>query len=195
MTRTLIAAALVAASSLALAQQPAAPTAAAAPVSAAKKELVARVIKLQQPGIDAVAIQLVQNPARQMMQAAGNALQQRVAPERRQALAADIQADLRKYAEDVTPMARERAARLAPTVLGPILEEKFSEDELKQLIAIIDSPINRKYQSLGGDMMKSLTEKLVAELQPSIEPKLKALQQTIGGRLNPAAGASAPAPK
>jgi len=60
-------------------------------------------------------------------------------------------------------------------------------DELKQLITIIESPINRKYQALGGEMQKALAEKLVAELRPSIEPKLRALQQTVAGRLAPAA--------
>jgi hypothetical protein len=108
--------------------------------SAAKKDLVAKVMKLQQPGIDNVARQLVEQPAAQMMQQAGLALQQRVAADRRQAVAADIQADVRKYAEEVGPVAREKANKLAPAVLGPILEEKFTEDELKQLIAIIESP-------------------------------------------------------
>jgi hypothetical protein len=115
------------------------------------------------------------------------ALQQRVAADRRQAVAADIQADVRKYAEEVGPVAREKANKLAPAVLGPILEEKFTEDELKQLITIIESPINRKYQALGVEMQKALAEKLVAEMRPVMEPKLRNLQQVVGGRLAPAA--------
>jgi hypothetical protein len=158
--------------------------------SAAKKDLVAKVMKLQQPGIDNVARQLVEQPAAQMMQQAGLALQQRVAADRRQAVAADIQADVRKYAEEVGPVAREKANKLAPAVLGPILEEKFTEDELKQLIAIIESPINRKYQALGAEMQKALAEKLVAEMRPVMEPKLRNLQQVVGGRLAPASPAA-----
>lgn len=158
--------------------------------SPAKKELVGKVLKLQQPGIDNVARQLVEQPAGQMMQQAGLALQQRVAADRRQAVAADIQADLRKYAEEVGPVARDKAGKLAPTVLGPILEEKFTEDELKQLIAIIESPVNRKYQALGVEMQKALSEKLVAEMRPMMETKLRGLQQSIAGRLAPAAPAA-----
>jgi hypothetical protein len=159
------------------------------PSSPAKKELAAKIVKLQQPGIDNLARQLVEQPAMQMMQQAGIALQQRVAADRRQAVAADIQADARKYAEEMGPIARDKATKMAPGILQPILEEKFSEDELKQLIAIIESPVNRKYQALGGEMQKALAEKLVAELKPTIEPKLKALNQTIAGRLQPAASA------
>lgn len=164
---------------------------ASAPSSAAKKELVAKVLQLQQPGVNNVARQLVTQPAAQMMQQAGIALQQRVAADRREAVARDIQADMRKYAEEMGPVAQEKANKLAPGVLGPILEEKFSEDELRQLIAIIESPVNRKYQALGPEMQKTLADKLVAEMRPAMEPKLRALQKTVAGRLAPAASGAA----
>lgn len=163
-------------------------------VSPAKKELAATIVKLQQPGIDNLARQLVEQPAMQMMQQAGVALQQRVAADRRQAVAADIQADARKYAEELGPIARDKATKLAPGILQPMLEEKFTEDELKQLIAIIESPVNRKYQALGAEMQRALGQKLVEDMKPIIEPKLKALNQTIAGRLQPAAAGSTPTP-
>ena len=162
--------------------------------SAAKKELAAKIVKLQQPGIDNLAKQLVEQPAMQMLQQAGIAIQQRVAADRRQAVAADIQADARKYAEEMGPIARDKATKLAPGILQPILEEKFTEDELKQLIAIIESPVNRKYQALGPEMQRALGQKLVEDMKPAIEPKLRALNQSIGARLQPAAGAGASAP-
>lgn len=162
--------------------------------SAAKKELAARIVKLQQPGIDNLAKQLVEQPAMQVLQQAGIALQQRVAADRRQAVAADIQADARKYAEELGPIARDKATKLAPGILQPILEEKFTEDELKQLITIIESPVNRKFQALGPEMQRALGQKLVEELKPTIDPKLRALTQSIGARLQPAAGGAASAP-
>ena len=185
MIRFALAAGLMATSLLAHAQS------APSPSSPAKKELVAKIIKLQQPGIDSVARQVVEVPAMQMLQQAGAALQQRVSADRRQAVAADIQADARKYVEEMGTVSRDRVNRIAPGIITPFLEERFTEDELKQLVAIIESPVNRKYQAMGAEMQKALTEKLVAELRPTIEPKLKALNQTIAGRLAPAAsGAS-----
>lgn len=163
------------------------------PASAAKKELAARIVKLQQPGIDMVARQLVEQPALQILQQANTVMQQRVAPDRRQAVAADIQADARKYAEDLAPLVREKATKLAPGVIQPMLEEKFSEDELKQLIAIIESPVNRKYQAMGPELQRALGQKLVEEMKPALEPRLKALAQSVQGRLQPPAAASAPA--
>jgi hypothetical protein len=192
MKRITLAAGLLAAAFAAHAQAPAPASPSAA--SPAKKELAAKIVKLQQPGIDNLARQLVEQPAMQMLQQAGVALQQRVAADRRQAVAADIQADARKYAEEVGPIARDKATKLAPAIIQPMLEEKFTEDELKQLIAIIESPVNRKYQALGGDMQRALGQKLVEEMKPVIEPKLKALNQAIAGRLQPAAPGTASSP-
>ena len=161
----------------------------------AKKELVAKVLQLQQSGIETVARGLVERPALMLMQGASNVMQTRIPPDKREAIAKDIQADVKKYGDEVLPLIRDRAIKLAPTTIGPLLEERFTEDELKQLIAIIESPVNRKYQQMGGEFQTVLTEKLVAETKASIEPKIKALDQTIVGRLGlpPPASAADPA--
>ena len=132
-----------------------------AQTSAAKKELVAKVLKLQQPGIEAMARGMAEQPAMQMMQKAGAALQ-RLPAERRDAVARDIEADMRKYAEETVPLVRERAVKLAPSTIGPLLEERFTEEELKQVIAILESPVNRKFQGMAPDMQRAIGEKLIA---------------------------------
>jgi hypothetical protein len=172
-----------------------------APASPAKKELVQKVLKLQQAGVESVATQLAEAPAMQLMQQAGAALQ-RLPADKREAVARDIQADVRKYADDTVPALRERAVKLAPSVLGPMLEERFNEDELKQLVAWMENPLSRKYAAMGGEMQRALAEKLAADARPSVEPKLQALQASMAKRLGitqpgaPASGpASAPAKK
>ncbi len=181
------------------AQAQTATPAAAAPAAsngAAKKELVARVLKLQQPGVEAMARQLAEQPAVQLMQQASQALQ-RVPTERREALARDIEADLRQYVEDATPLVRDNAVRLAPLTIGPLLEERFTEDELRQVIALLESPVNRKFQQLGPEMQKALGEKLIAETRGDIEGKVRALDQSVAKRLGaviPPAAANGKAP-
>jgi len=155
-----------------------------------KKALVAKVLQLQQPGIENAARLVAEQPALMLLQQAGLVLQ-RVPAERREAAAREIQAEARKYADEAVPLLRQTAVKVAPTTIGPILEEKFTVDELRQLIGILESPVNRKFQQLGGDMQRALNEKLVAETRASIEPKLAALQQAVGERLKAAA---APAP-
>jgi hypothetical protein len=160
--------------------------------SAAKKELVARVLKLQQPAIEQAAQTLAERPAAQMMQQASQVMQSKVAADKRDAVAKEIDSDLKKYLDEAVPLVRERAVKIAPSTIGALLEEKFSEDELKQLIGIIESPVNRKFMQMGGEMQKALLDKLIAETESTIAPKVKALEQAVGKRLGlPAAPAPA----
>jgi len=170
--------------------QTAAPTAATSP---AKKELIARLLKLQQPGIEAMARNLAEQPAAQLLNQAGLAMQARVAPEKREAMAKEISADVKKYADEAVPLVRDRAVQLAPSTVGKLLEERLTEDELKQIVTMLESPVYAKYMQLSGDMQKALLEKLVAQTRPTIEPKLKALEASLGKRLGLTPGETKPA--
>lgn len=161
-----------------------------------KKDYVTRILKAQQPGIEQMARGLVQEPLAPLIDAAGAALQQRVPADKRDAVAKQIQADTRKFADETIALVRERALKLAPTTIGPILEEKFSEDELKQVAAMLESPVLQKFQSLGGEIQRTLIAKVVAETRGDVEPRLKALEESISKRLAAAGGApAAPAGK
>ena len=161
--------------------------------SPAKKELVAKILQLQQASIEGVARAIAEQPAAMVMQRANAVLQARIPPDKREAIAKDVQGDLKKYVDEAVPVVRERAVKLAPSTIGAVLEEKFSEEELKQLLAIIESPVNRKYLQLGGEMQKALTDKLVAETRPVIDPKIKAMELAVSAHLGiPATAPPAP---
>jgi uncharacterized protein len=170
-----------------------------AQTSPAKKELVAKVLLLQQPAIEGVARALAEQPAALLMQSAGTVMQTRTPPDKREAIAREIQADVKKYVDEAVPLVRDRAVKLAPVAIGTMLDERFTEEELVQLIAIIESPVNRKFQQMGGEMQKNLQDRLVAETKGLMEPKIKALQLAVAGRLGipvsaPAASSAARAP-
>jgi hypothetical protein len=151
----------------------------AAPASPAKKELVAKVIKLQHGSIENLARGIVERPAMQLMQAAGRALQTQVAPDKREAVAKSIEADIRKFVDESTPVLRERALKVAPATLGPILEEKLSEDDLKQVVAWLESPAAKHFQQVAGELQQALAQKVAGEAGSLLEPKLQTLQQKI----------------
>ena len=170
-------------------------TAQAQPTAAtpAKKELVARILKIQQPAIDTMARGLVQEPLAPLMENAEAALQ-RVPADKREAVAKGIQADAKKYMDETVPIVRERATKLAPTTIGPILEEKFTEDELKQVVALLESPVLAKFQAAGVDIQRALIEKVVGETRGQVEGKFRALEDTVARRLGvPTGAAGAPA--
>lgn len=186
---------LIGAGALAQAPAPAA--------SPAKKELVAKLLQLQQQDLEVVARGIVQQPAMQMMQQAAPVLQNQVPADKREAAAKSIETDVRRYVDETFPLVRERAIKLAPSTVGAVLEDKFSEDELKQLVAWLESPVNRKFQQASGEMRNAFLQKLVPEARPLMEPKVKALEQSIRSTLGmpataagdgPATGGSGPAP-
>jgi hypothetical protein len=83
--------------------------------------------------------------------------------------------------------------------LRPGLNAKAAEDELRQLVAIIENPVNRKFGQMAGEMQISLQRGLAAEIQGTLDPKIKSLELTVAGRLGipvtaPAAASSARQP-
>jgi hypothetical protein len=171
-------------------------TAPAAPSSPAKKELVARILKAQQSAIEAMARGLVERPALEIMGSAMQAIPSRIAKDKQESVARDIQSDAQKYVDEVAPIVQRRAVAIAPSSIGAVLEEKFSEDELKQIASMLENPALVKYQSSVPAMQQALGEKLVADTRPQVEPKVRALEEQVGKRLGLSAqsgGAPAPA--
>ena len=161
----------------------------------AKLELINKVLQLQQPMVDATVRQLAQQPVLQLMQPVGSAIQFRVPAEKREALAKDIQVDLKKYMDEITPLLSDRTKKLAQVEVGGLLDSRFTEDELRQLIAALESPLIRKFSQLVPEMQKALVEKVVADTKSQVEPKLKALSQAIEKRVNAVASQPAPGTK
>ncbi len=148
-------------------------------VAQTKKELVQKILQIQQTEIEGVARNLTERPAAQMMQEAGLALQRQVAPDKREAMGKAIEAEVKKYVDEAYPLVRERALRIAPSTIGAALEEKMTEDELKQLLAWLESPVNKKYQQIGPDARNACIQKLLADARPVVDPKVQALDGRI----------------
>jgi len=159
-----------------------------------KKELAAKVVQLQQAGIENVGRAIAGRTSQQVLQAAGQGLQ-RVAADKREAVGREVQADVKKFFEEIEPLLKKRATELAAGTLGATYEERFSEDELKQIIAWLDSPTSRKFAQFDAEQGNALAEKLMTDMRPTVEPKLKALETTLAKRLGATVQPAASAPK
>ena len=146
---------------------------------ATKKELVQRVLQAQQAELETVSRGIVERPAAQMMQDAGLAIQRQVSADKRENTGKAVEAEIRKFVDEAYPLVRERALKLAPSTIGAVLEEKMTEDELKQLVAWLESGANKKFQSLGPDMRNSFVQKVLGDVRPVVDPKVVALDGRI----------------
>lgn len=166
----------------------------AAPAQAqSKKELAAKVAQLQTSLTESVGTGLANQVAQQVLQTAGRAMAN-VPEDKREAVGKDVQAEVKRFHGELSAYLRDRAAKLAPTVAGPQLEEKFSEEELKQLVAWLESPVSKKYQQSENEMQGALAQKLIEDTRPSVEPKLRQLEQNLQKMLGSGAPVAAPAP-
>lgn len=160
----------------------------------AKQALVQKAVQLQMASVEAFARTLmVEQPLSQLMQAAGQALQQQPA-DKRESIGKAIDADIKKYVDEVDPLAKKKAADVGAKTLSNQLDEKLNEDELKTLVAWLESPVSKKYNQMQPDLQRALAETLVTDSRATIEPKLKALQASVGNRLGVKAPTDAPAP-
>jgi hypothetical protein len=171
-------------------------TAVAQAQAPAKKELVSRMVQAQQAGIENIGKMLAAQTSQRALAVAGRVVQ-RMPADKRQAAAKDVQAEVKQFYDEVEPQLRERAAKLGAPTLSPIYEERFSEDELRQIVAWLESPVSKKFQQVDAEAAKALAQKVVADMRPSVEPRLKALEKTVADRLGVQAGsaAAASAPK
>lgn len=174
-------------SSPAAAPAPAATTAA----SPAKKELIQRVLKLQQGGIERLATAMTEEPALVLANRASEIIAAKVPTERQETVAKEVQTELQKYLKDTVPLVRRSAQQLAPATIGAVLESKFNEDELREIVAMLESPAYGKYQQLSGEMQQSLQAKLVSDTRATVEPRVQALEKTLGERLKAATSSAA----
>lgn len=175
-----------------------APTAPQKKLSATKRRLLARVIALQQPAVEASARGIVEQSLYTMVQGGRQLLQTEVPPERRDATGREMDIAVRRYRDDVTPIVQGHAARIAPTVIGPLLEARFNEAELRQLIAWLESPVHRKYQEVLPQLQDGFVDQLVNESRGEIEPRLNLLGERLAKLMGmpivapPASAASRP---
>jgi uncharacterized protein len=160
-----------------------------------KKELVNKLLALQQQGVESIGKSIAGRTAQQVLGAAGQAMQ-RVPQDKQEAVGKEVQADIKKFHDDIEPLLRKKATEISPAVLGAAYEEKYSEDELKQVIAWLESPVSKKFVQSEAELAQSLAKKLVDDTRPTIEPKMKTLEASLAKRmgLTPAPAASGPAP-
>lgn len=150
----------------------------------ARQALVDKLLTLWH--VDDVAVVMVQRPAASAMEQARIALQGRVSAEKRDRTLKDISTDVQTYVDEATPLARQSAQRLLKPTLSPLLLQQFNDEELRQIIALLESPVKKKFEKIAPQLERALGEKVAEESGPSINPKLQTMTQAVGLKLRAA---------
>jgi hypothetical protein len=162
----------------------AAASAQTAPVSPEKQALVQRV--LAKMPMENVGLAMLQTPAAEAVRQARAVLQGRATPEKQEAALKDITAEANKFLEEEAPLVRASTREVVDTTIAPMLAQRFTADELKQLAAILESPVKAKFEAMAPEIQKTLGESVARANQAQINPRLTELQNKIGLRLRAA---------
>lgn len=172
--------------------------------SPAKKALIDKIVALQQQGMaEGMAANIIQGPVSQLTQAGRAALQQ-VPAEKREATAKAMDAELKKFIDENVPYLKDKITKAVPTTSSALLDERFSEDELKQVLAWAESPVSQKFGLATVELQKAVAQKVMTEVGPTLDGRFKTLNASVAKQLGltappaasaPKAAAPAPAPK
>lgn len=184
MIRSAIAVFFMAAVGIANAQAAQPAKSAQSPIPPAKLQLMQKIVELLH--VDGLGVTMLQDPVSKAIGQARVTLVARAPADRHEAAMRDITSEAKKFMDEATPIVRTSAQKHIPSTVYPLLAEKFTEDELRQIIAILESPVKQKFEAIVPEMQKTLGEKLAAETRPVIDPKMENLTQRIGLRLRTA---------
>ena len=155
-------------------------------VPPAKQALVQRV--LDKMGLESVGLQMLQAPVADMLRQSRVVVQSRVPADRQEATMKDITAEATKFVEQEAPGLRTSTHAIVQSSVAPLLAQKFSEDELKQLAGILESPVLAKFEGVVPEMKKAVGENVAKANAAQIQPKMTELQNRVGLKLRAAVG-------
>jgi hypothetical protein len=157
-----------------------------------KLEWARKVVALQQgPDLDALVGQLV-NGASQDLIATWSERFDASVPKARQAKASEeINAELAKFAADANRIISAKVGQANSEALVPAYMERFSVDELRQLVTFFESPVVNKYKAATPDLVSVFVKKLVETTEADILARAKqfdaAAEKIVGPAATPAA--------
>lgn len=170
---------------------------AAAPSSDTKRELAGKLVQLQRgPEMERTAFQLVSSAINPLIAKWSPKLE--ALPKASMEKARDqLNTELKALGEKTRTVIEAQMQKSAEDKLLPAYVERFSEDEMRQLISMFESPVFRKYQEIAPDLgnlwIKDVVDKSGEQVFVNAKAFDEAAEKILGDK--PAAAPKAAAPK
>ena len=149
---------------------------------AEKQKLIDRILVLFHPEND--VLQAVQAPGVKAMQQSSVALQTAQVPqERKDKTMKDIGADVQKYIDTTMPVAVASARKFTEPAVAPLLAQNFTTEELRQVVAMLESPVKAKFEKLVPQMESAVGQKVQADIGPQVNKNIQAMTEAVGTKL------------
>ena len=139
-----------------------------------KLEWATKAVALQQgPELDRLIVQLAEASSQDVVQSWGVKLRANVPEAQLEKAAESLNAELKKYNDDVSKIIKNKVNKASADSLTPAYMERFSLDELKQLVAFFESPVVKKYQATAPALGNIFVNQLIMEARADVAARAK----------------------
>lgn len=168
----------------------------------AKRDLALKLAQLQAK-IDQAGIveQMTASAVQPLIAGWSMRLDEAVPPAKQKEVRDKLDVELKKFADSTQKAIEAQAPKAAEAAFVPLFMEKLTEDEMRTIIAYLESPVSAKFQDLGAAAGSAWVEKIVESTRASVEGSAKtfeaAAERIVSSASAPAksGGGSAPAKK
>jgi len=153
---------------------------------AEKQKLIDHILTLYHP--ENSVLVAIQRPATEALEKSSIALQTAHVPkDRSDKTMKDIGTDVQKYVDSTMPMAIASAKKNVGPAAGPLLAQNFTTEELRQLVAFLESPVKSKFEKLVPQMENAVGQKVQADVGVQANKNIQVLTESVGTKLRVAA--------
>ena len=164
-----------------------------------KTEWAKKVVALQQgPELDRLVTRLAGSTVQDLIAKWNPKLEANVPKARQQKASEDLNAELKKYADDAKQLIGKQVNKVSADALVPAYAERFTLEELKQIAAFFESPAIKKYQTTAPELGNIFIQKLVEASRSDVVARVKQFDDAalkIVGTAPAAPGTGKPAKK
>lgn len=159
-----------------------------------KRALAVKLAQMQQKADgEAMVEQLTATAVQPLLAGWSQRLDETVPPARQKEVRDKLDVELKKYADSTHKVVEAQTAKAAEAALVPIFMEKLTEDELKQIVAYMESPVSAKFQALGPDATNAWAKRIIDATKPQVESGAKNFEAAANRIVS--SSSSAPAKK
>ena len=164
----------------------------------AKRALATKLAQMQQKADGPMLTeQLAATAVQPMLVNWSQRLDESVPPARQKEVREKLDTELKKFADSTQKAIEGQLAKTAEATLVPIFMDKLSEDEMKTVIAYMESSASAKFNALAPEASNAWAQRIVDATKSTVETNAKSFD-AAANRIVSAAGGSpsgAAAPK
>ena len=166
----------------------------------AKRALANKLVQLQlKTDGPAITDQLTNSAVQPIVAGWSQRLDETVPPARQKEVRDKLDVELKKFADSTHKSIEAQVGKAAEAAMVPIFMEKLSEEEMKTIIAYMESPASAKLQALGADATDAWAKRIIEATRSQVEAGAKtfesAANRIVGAAGGSGSGGNSPAKK